>query len=180
MPHLESIATSSSTLATSPPLETFNPFATHPFTNFSAPNTLKPPSSNSDTILPSTIDIKSPQPLRDAPTNPPTRSPIFVPFRQDKSSPELSDLLKKKSISSRSQKKWTTVSLLTTYFSTEYWCGLFLASHCISFTSFGRLMGTFWGHAVFIRLRFHPSNIHKEIMTHTQTHPVHEYSCWIP
>ncbi|TFK42975.1 hypothetical protein BDQ12DRAFT_677118 [Crucibulum laeve] len=112
----------------SPLLASFDPFATHPFTNNSglAPRPPLPsqypipipspraqvyyPSSNGDysdnmsaspSSPPSTQSsppgVYSPQPRRRAPGSPHSHSPaqpIFVPFRQESSSPDL--VLKKK------------------------------------------------------------------------------------
>ncbi|KAE9406190.1 hypothetical protein BT96DRAFT_285100 [Gymnopus androsaceus JB14] len=72
----------------------FNPFTTHPFTNYS------PPSLSS--YQPSQ-PAYHPQPHPSTyPTHPsPTRAtappkPIFVPFRQGAATPDLDDILKKK------------------------------------------------------------------------------------
>lgn len=89
-------ATSSSSKASSP-LANFDPFATHPFTNYSAPNTLNAshptspqPSSSHQTNLKTSFTPELPQPHTQS-----TR-PVFVPFRQETSSPDLNELLKKK------------------------------------------------------------------------------------
>ena len=115
-------------MAQSPLLNSFDPLATHPFTNNSglAPRPPQPskypnptPSPSHQSHFPATFPtspaqsaspssppaaqspLKSPQPRRREPGSPrtlhsPTR-PIFVPFRQETSSPEL--VLKKKSAS---------------------------------------------------------------------------------
>lgn len=85
-------------------LSSFNPFATHSFTNNSglAPQPPKPSKyphpipSPPHLVAPQTLSqpMKSPQPQRGGSRNAPTK-PIFVPFRQDNSSPELGDILSK-------------------------------------------------------------------------------------
>lgn len=90
-------------------LHDFDPLATHPFTNSSglAPQPLTPsqypypvPSPPRNAIIsPSSFPpIQSPQPRR--PSHSKSSSgktkPIFVPFRQDCSSPDLGDILSKK------------------------------------------------------------------------------------
>lgn len=102
-------------------LSSFNPFATHPFTNNSglAPQPPRPSKyphpipSPSHLVAPQTSSpyVKSPQPQRGAgnPGNAPTK-PIFVPFRQDNSSPELGDILSKNRSPSSLQSNLSTMS----------------------------------------------------------------------
>ncbi|KAF8885005.1 hypothetical protein BD779DRAFT_1673881 [Infundibulicybe gibba] len=88
-------------------LEKFDPFAIHPFTNYLGSNpksqsSSKPiPTNNSPSSHSFVAPLNSPQPQ--SPSKKQTSSltannsrPIFVPFRQENSSPELDDLLKKK------------------------------------------------------------------------------------
>ncbi|KIM80795.1 hypothetical protein PILCRDRAFT_822073 [Piloderma croceum F 1598] len=95
--------------------DNFDPLATHPFTNTSglAPQPLQPSKypypistpphnvnskSDASTSPPSSPPIHSPRPRRGSPSKPSSgqTKPIFVPFRQDRSSPDLGDILSKK------------------------------------------------------------------------------------
>jgi len=96
--------------------DNFDPLATHPFTNTSGlaplpPNPSKYPrpishivnykieTSTSPIFSPphSSSPIHSPRPQRGSPSKPSNgqTKPIFVPFRQDRSSPDLGDILSK-------------------------------------------------------------------------------------
>ena len=96
-------------------LSSFDPLATHPFTNNSgllpkpaAPSKYPlpiPTSRTSAQTSSSSTPIHAPQPSRSPPTsrstksNAGTRGPIFVPFRPERSSPDLEDILLKKKVS---------------------------------------------------------------------------------
>lgn len=103
-----------------PLLDSFDPFATHPFTNNSglAPRPPQPsqypasppqkhnfpsPQSAPSSSPPATQNhspVKAPQPRIPPPGSPNTSNsprPIFVPFKQERSSPDLGDIVKKKS-----------------------------------------------------------------------------------
>lgn len=83
-------------------LDSFDPFATHPFTNNSGLKPLPPSPSLSPVLMPSDLPTSSssapnlhtsqPVPLPSSPQA--TTPPIFVPYRRDTSSPEL--VLRKK------------------------------------------------------------------------------------
>ena len=95
-------------------LSSFDPLATHPFTNNSgllpkpaAPSKYPlpiPTSRTSAQTSSSSTPIHAPQPSRSPPTsrstksNAGTRGPIFVPFRPERSSPDLEDILLKKEL----------------------------------------------------------------------------------
>lgn len=74
-------------------LKTFDPFATHPFTNVNAPAPAKDTSQpNSAPIINNRapVQLQTPQPKK--PTNGNTSQnfkPIFVPFQHDRASPDL-------------------------------------------------------------------------------------------
>ncbi|KAF8894693.1 hypothetical protein BD779DRAFT_1783321 [Infundibulicybe gibba] len=119
-------------MAQSPLLASFDPFATHPFTNNSGVLAQPPRPSQYPIPIPSphhrqnhfptsfstspssptnnqgvSPPVKSPQPRRTQASSPPKAAssppqPIFVPFRQATSSPDL--ILKKKSPTKRQQK----------------------------------------------------------------------------
>ncbi|TDL27584.1 hypothetical protein BD410DRAFT_835822 [Rickenella mellea] len=95
----------------------FDPFATHPFTNSSGvmPRAPQPhpypkpvPQStyhnNAPAMAPSTsiptphtpLSVHAPQPLRASPGSQSTKKPVFEPFKLDRSSPDLKDVLAKK------------------------------------------------------------------------------------
>ncbi|CCM03692.1 uncharacterized protein FIBRA_05837 [Fibroporia radiculosa] len=106
-------------------LPSFDPLATHPFTNNSGLLPKPAPPSQFPHPIPPPIDLRTagsmhtltqgqlsnlsappfhaPQPKR--PSKPSSKSssngprPIFVPFRQERSSPELDDILLKKKVS---------------------------------------------------------------------------------
>ncbi|KAG9223763.1 hypothetical protein CCMSSC00406_0004896 [Pleurotus cornucopiae] len=91
-------------MTTSSLLNNFDPFATHPFTNTSGIMPEPPRPSQHTSSYPATAYQPS-QPSRNlsqqqgTPRSPNGQAtqPIFVPFRQDTSSPDLSQILKKKS-----------------------------------------------------------------------------------
>ncbi|KAG7093819.1 hypothetical protein E1B28_007460 [Marasmius oreades] len=67
---------------------TFNPFDTHPFTNYTSSSPLamnSPPSA-----------LPTPTPTRPMPVAKSAQQPIFVLFRQGAATPDLDDILKKK------------------------------------------------------------------------------------
>ncbi|KAH9923930.1 uncharacterized protein BXZ73DRAFT_103664 [Epithele typhae] len=85
-------------------LSSFDPLATHPFTNNSSAPSSSPPRPP---------DAR-PQPKRAAPApsakgyarhGQPAPKPIFVPFRPDRSSPDLEDILLKKKFADAFQGK---------------------------------------------------------------------------
>ncbi|TCD65623.1 hypothetical protein EIP91_002428 [Steccherinum ochraceum] len=100
-------------------LASFDPLATHPFTNNSG--LLPKPTPPSKYPLPmsssvktgsnmsapskqkSSIPLHAPQPQshtqRTSPNKSSTKGPIFVPFRPDRASPDLDDILLKKRVS---------------------------------------------------------------------------------
>ncbi|KAK7689132.1 hypothetical protein QCA50_007823 [Cerrena zonata] len=95
-------------------LSSFDPLATHPFTNNSG--LLPKPAAPSKYPLPlhtarsnaqatsAPIPIHAPQPSRTTPSKNSkssggTRGPIFVPYRPERSSPELEDILLRKKVS---------------------------------------------------------------------------------
>lgn len=105
---------SASVMSRSPLLDSFDPFATHPFTNNSGleplpplpspyPSSISPTQSmnslSSESVTHSSLNLQkqllSPPSL---PSSPAANVPIFVPFRVDTSSPdlELDMILKKK------------------------------------------------------------------------------------
>lgn len=115
-------------------LATFDPLATHPFTNGSGllpkpaqpskyprpvPPVLRagvPPPAQQPAQRPTdpsknAASIHSPQPKRSTPKpSPNTRGPIFVPFRPERSSPDLDDILLRKKVSdalSNKQQTWS-------------------------------------------------------------------------
>ena len=105
----------SSTSTKTSPLSNFNPFAVHPFTRYTSPNPNSNPQSNCDCSNESSCgfeeSLHAPQPTIPISSHPPSsslkshawtpprgrRTGIFVPFRQETSSPDLSDVLKPKS-----------------------------------------------------------------------------------
>ncbi|TBU29040.1 hypothetical protein BD311DRAFT_302649 [Dichomitus squalens] len=112
-------------------LSSFNPLATHPFTNNSglmpkpaAPSQFPHPLPSSSKAMPGNhasaqgpilvttpAHLHAPQPKRASPPKPSSHShssgpkPIFVPFRPERSSPELEDILLKKKFSDAFQGK---------------------------------------------------------------------------
>lgn len=106
------------TIMSNPLLSSFDPFALHPFTagtSQTSPSTQRPPHSPSSydssaakkpsvaKAIPSSHPpvpvIQSPQPQLASGISPPSSSasqPIFTPFKLDRASPELSDVLAKK------------------------------------------------------------------------------------
>lgn len=99
-------------------LASFDPLATHPFTNNSglmpkpaAPSqyphpissSLKASSSPSAPSKQNTMPLHAPKPQshtqRSSPHKSTAKGPIFVPFRPDRSSPDLDDILLKKKVS---------------------------------------------------------------------------------
>lgn len=107
-------------------LSSFDPLATHPFTNNSGllPKPVAPsqyphsvPSSNAlphphapaqGSIILTTTPVHAPQPKRALPKRSPHSSapqPIFVPFRPERGSPDLEDILLKKKFSDAFQGK---------------------------------------------------------------------------
>ena len=113
---------------------TFDPLATHPFTNGSGllpkptqpskypspiPSAMKagiPSHAQHAAQIPATptrnaFPVHAPQPKRSTPKpSPATRGPIFVPFRPERSSPDLDDILLRKKVSdalSNRQQTWS-------------------------------------------------------------------------
>ena len=100
-------------------LASFDPLAVHPFTNTSGllpkpaapsqyPMPLPPPSTLAAPTAPATNGtpaVHAPQPKRASPATKspskgaPAKGPIFVPFRPERSSPDLEDILLKKKVS---------------------------------------------------------------------------------
>ncbi|OJT11130.1 hypothetical protein TRAPUB_12344 [Trametes pubescens] len=92
-------------------LKSFDPLATHPFTNNSgllpkpaapsqyphhSPSKASPANNGGQgPIILTTTSVHAPQPKRPAPKSS-GHKPIFVPFRPERSSPELEDILLKK------------------------------------------------------------------------------------
>ena len=77
-------------------LESFDPFATHPFTNNSCAPPALPPHAH--THAPGTNALCAPRPRRRVQTKSTKSEPVFVPFEQDRSvTPDLDDILIKKS-----------------------------------------------------------------------------------
>uniref|UniRef100_A0A0W0FX48 Uncharacterized protein n=1 Tax=Moniliophthora roreri TaxID=221103 RepID=A0A0W0FX48_MONRR len=83
--------------------DTFNPLATHPFNNFTP--ALPSPSHTAYGNLSSPSPSRPPYAAKLAPPGTPG---IFIPFRQDAASPELSDILRKKASSSASSSSSST------------------------------------------------------------------------
>lgn len=91
-------------------LKNFDPHAVHPFTNSSGLMPKPTPPSQYPHPLPSPATIATPptggfmhapQPSRALPQKKPSgtrQQPIFVPFRPDRSSPDLDDILLKKKV----------------------------------------------------------------------------------
>ena len=118
----------SSSTSTSTPLSNFDPFAVHPFTNYTSsnPNGNNYDRSNASYAYPCRLEhypTHAPQPTTPisshqqsspksyvyTPPRPSRTTGIFVPFRQETSSPDLSDVLKSKSeqlITKNPSKAW--------------------------------------------------------------------------
>ncbi|THH32981.1 hypothetical protein EUX98_g1204 [Antrodiella citrinella] len=106
-------------------LASFDPLATHPFTNNSGLMPKPTPPSQYPLPIPSsqqrqktapsapskqhTLPMHAPQPMsqRSSPMKNGSRAPIFVPFRPERSSPELDDILLKKKVSDAFSNKQT-------------------------------------------------------------------------
>lgn len=113
----DSVSSSTSTTSTKlSPLSNFDPFAVHPFTSCASSNPQLNDCSNASYAYPCRLEHYYPTPHAPQPTTPisshqqsspkpyaytpprPSRpTGIFVPFRLDTSSPDLSDVLKPKS-----------------------------------------------------------------------------------
>ena len=109
----DSVPSSTSTKIS--PLSNFDPFAVHPFTSYTSSNPNGNPQLNCDRSNESSCELEepihAPQPTTPISSHPQSSSPkphtcnpprgrrtgIFVPFRQETSSPDLSDVLKPKS-----------------------------------------------------------------------------------
>jgi len=107
----ESVPSSTSTIS---PLSNFNPFTVHPFTSYTSSNPNENPQLNCDRSNETSCGLEesfhAPQPTIPISSHPPSspkphgwtpprgrRLGIFVPFRQETSSPDISDVLKPKS-----------------------------------------------------------------------------------
>ena len=103
-------------------LSSFDPLATHPFTNNSAvlpkpaapsqfahpvPASAKTSQGTQGPIILATTPVYAPQPKRPSPakSGPSGHKPIFVPFRPERSSPELEEILLKKKLADAFQGK---------------------------------------------------------------------------
>jgi len=111
----DSVPSSTSTSTKISPLSNFDPFAVHPFTSYTSSNPNGNPQLNCDRSNESSCGLEesfhTPQPTIAISSHPQSSSPkphactsprgrrpgIFVPFRQETSSPDLSDVLKPKS-----------------------------------------------------------------------------------
>jgi hypothetical protein len=109
-----SASSSESVSSSTSPLSNFDPFAVHPFTSYTSSNPNNNAQLNYDRSNASSCRFEDcPTPHAPQPTTPisshqqsspkpyayksPRSTGIFVPFRQETSSPDLSDLLKSKS-----------------------------------------------------------------------------------
>ncbi|KAF5316630.1 hypothetical protein D9619_006098 [Psilocybe cf. subviscida] len=113
---MSSSSSESSSSQTSSSLPKFDPFAVHPFTNCSVTQNVHNPSTPAHTKYAYAYSGRNgipPSPQNQYPANTSSHSPpkssssshtagIFVPFRQDTSSPDLADVLKSKSPSKTS------------------------------------------------------------------------------
>lgn len=99
-------------------LSSFDPLATHPFTNNSGllpkpappsqfPHASKAAHTSHGPIILTTTPLQAPQPKRASPakSNSSAPKPVFVPFRPERSSPDLEDILLKKKFSDAFQGK---------------------------------------------------------------------------